>query len=554
MDRNPIDALKELLADGDERGACALYWSIASDDPAYQLMTASICGALFRARRWDTAAACLKRAAESHPNSIGPWMWLALCLIELDRYEEALQCQHHIAALRDSGGDAAQNFEKLVDPIYQHAHVTFHMGDREKALRIYSCFSIADPLMRRRFGVERRTAHPLTAPEDLSDLGIGRFLDGAFDRWERGETPSPAGLAADEESFRDFGRLRLLICVRDRTFARTDSRKHELGGHLLETAQDIGFDAMLYDGTPHLFPQAYSEAEKQAEIVRFEETLRRFRPHLVVMDWPIAPFIDFEDSIFGGPDAVLNAEYYLNRLPQLKKELGFSLAALFIDVWVGQWLPAVRAAAQAADVGVHYHPQLSKSRINPLKEKDLCLPGIIFSDRVLHDGPDEGRDIDMAFVGSVFTYIRSFWFSLIDRRRLPVQLLTNAYQGGDRQVAPTTEDFAALMRRIKISVNIGSRDRSIAIIVGRVLESVKSGCLLFEEVNAQTAHFFQPFIHYVPFNDIVELEAYSRFFLAHDDWRRRVAQSGLEWTRTRLAKENLWSRVVVRAGLARSAP
>lgn len=549
MDRNPLAALKDFLAAGAADAACDLYWSIADDDPAYPALTASICGALFRARQWPQAAACLKRATESHPNSIGPWMWLCLCLIELDRYEEALQCQHHVVTLRATGGDAAANFEKLIDPIYQHAHMAFHLGDSAKALRIYSCFAVADPLMRRRFGTERRTVRPPTAAEDLSDRGIGRFLDGVFDRWERGETPRPAGLAAAEEGFRDFGRLRLLICVRERTFARPDSRKHELGEHLRETAEDVGFNVMLYDGTPHLFPHAYSAEEKQEEINRFEQTLREFRPHLVVMDWPISPFIDFEDSIFGTPDPILNADYYLTRLPQLKSELGFSLVALFIDVWVGQWLSAVRAAAGVADVGAHYYPQLSRSRLNPLGDKDLCLPGIIFSDRILRSGPEEERDIDMAFVGSVFTYIRSFWFSLIRRRGLPVQLLTNAYQGGERQVAPTTEAFAALMRRMKISVNIGSRDRAVAIVVGRVLESIKSGCLLFEETNPQTAHFFAPFVHYVPFNDIVELEAYARFFLTHDDWRRRIADTGLEWSRTRLSKENLWSRIVTRAGI-----
>lgn len=546
---NALAHLKAHLAAGRADDAVDLYWSVPSDDPAYAEITAAICGALFRAKLWAPAAACLKRAVETSPNSIGPWMWLSLCLIELGRDEEALQCQRNIILLRESGGDSAANFEKLIEPIYHHAHVAFHLGDHAKALRIYSYFALGDPLMRRRLGTERRTTRPPTTAEDLGDRGIGRFLDGMFARWERGELPDPPGLATGEEGFRDFSKLRLLICVRDRTFARTDSRKHELGHHLEETARDVGFTVLRHDGTPHLFPQAYTEEEKHAEIDRFERVLREFRPHLVVMDWPISPFIDFEDSIFGSPDPILNAEYYLERLPRLKRELGFSLVALFIDVWVGQWLPAVRAAAAAADLGVHYYPKLTGARLNPLGAKDLCLPGIIFSDRVLHDGPDEGRDIDMAFVGSVFTYIRSFWFTLIERRGLPIKLLTNAYQGGGRQVAPTTEDFAALMRRIKISVNIGSRDRAVAIIVGRVLESVKSGCLLFEEANPQTAHFLVPFIHYVPFGDIAELEAYARFFLAHDDWRHRIAASGLEWTRTRLSKENLWSRIVVRAGL-----
>lgn len=511
--------------------------------PYLPALSRALTKALFQAERWDLAIRLLNTVAGQYPNECFFWLCLAFSLVMENREEEAKRPLDNAARLRETAADP--DVDRLLDAILWRIHQTFSLDEVGRLSRWYAMFGSLDATIRRRIGGggERRAAPSSVGIRDLSESGIGRFLEQRFQLWERGDIEPPQGAAAPSRPSPDLVGLRVMICFRRRTRAALGSRDHEAPLHYANSARDAGLTVLEHDISAFIFPQPHADDQKRSEIERLERVIAEFRPNVVLFDWPIHPFITFEDELFGPPDPVMNAEVFTRRLSNLKTRYGFCLVPVFLDVWVSQWTPAVAAAASLADAAIHYHPALSRAPGNPLAGKDVCMPGIIFSDRVLFDDGRD-RDIAFAFAGSCCTYMRTFWFSQIKNRGLPIRLLSGDFDGA--AVVPVSE-YAQRLRRTKVSLNIGSRDRHISIITGRVLESMMSGCLLLDEQNDQMDHFFVPYVHYLPFADMDELEALVGFLSAHDEWRRKIAQAGTAWVNDRYSKVNQWRTIVATA-------
>jgi spore maturation protein CgeB len=82
------------------------------------------------------------------------------------------------------------------------------------------------------------------------------------------------------------------------------------------------------------------------------------------------------------------------------------------------------------------------------------------------------------------------------------------------------------------------------IITGRVWEILHSGSLLLEEENAETRYYFEPFIHYVPFENAAQLKCLIEFFHKNPDQAETIGQSAYAFCTTHYDAATIWSRIL----------
>ncbi|MBM2841982.1 MAG: hypothetical protein HW412_2510, partial [Bacteroidetes bacterium] len=89
-----------------------------------------------------------------------------------------------------------------------------------------------------------------------------------------------------------------------------------------------------------------------------------------------------------------------------------------------------------------------------------------------------------------------------------------------------------------------ARNPSTRIITGRVWESILAKALLLEEENDEIKNYFVPFVHFIPFRSVNQLETYIRYFETHEDARRRIVNEASAWFQRRFSKERVWHSLI----------
>jgi len=153
---------------------------------------------------------------------------------------------------------------------------------------------------------------------------------------------------------------------------------------------------------------------------------------------------------------------------------------------------------------------------------------------IFHDW--EGtRDIDVSYLGTPkedrltrITYLTS--------HGVPV-----TYTGGERYRHLTTEDYADMYRRSKITLSFSRGMLGSHVINARPFEAMLCGAMVLEEAGAETPKLYGPFIDYVPYVSNKDLLEKARYYLAHDDERKRIAQNGKNKTEILYSAKRFWS-------------
>ena len=168
------------------------------------------------------------------------------------------------------------------------------------------------------------------------------------------------------------------------------------------------------------------------------------------------------------------------------------------------------------------------------------------------------RDIDVCFVGG------------IDPQRWPdrVQqinfLRANGINvvavGGQRANRLSWEEYATYLNRSKISLSFTVVDlftrtldgqmvrRRTSQLKGRVFETLSCGAMLMEDDGMQTKEFFEPDRDYAMFHDQEDLLKKIRYYLAHEDERQTIAQSGHKKVTQIYNARNMWGAIFKKIG------
>jgi hypothetical protein len=301
-----------------------------------------------------------------------------------------------------------------------------------------------------------------------------------------------------------------------------------------DTGRDVGFDMRWVDADDLVFFFQASPARQQAVLDEIAAACRDGQPDILVAD-----------CFFQPPGHNLPPEALIAFFRDLKAATGVRIVAFFTDAHEAPQQAAIAAGPAYADLIWHFEPSIPQMAVPEVAARTLLrmqpLPD-------LGHAPDRPeRTIPAAFVGSIIRHpVRAYWMSLVERHGTPLTPMLSGHRVSEAGAAPTMADYAELLGRIRTNVNFTRMNIHSNPGNGRIFRSTLSGCLAFEEDNADTPHFFAPYVHYIPFRDIGGLDRWLRFFAGNDDWRRRIAARGQDWCRRHYSKEAVWAAILAR--------
>ena len=184
-------------------------------------------------------------------------------------------------------------------------------------------------------------------------------------------------------------------------------------------------------------------------------------------------------------------------------------------------------------------PRSFMHRLEAVRGRVLTIPQLAPRSRFF---PLDGTpSIGISFVGATNFLLRIMMLAGA-MKALP-EMFVAAGAGRLDRVA-TMEDYAELLRQSRLTINIslhGERDR---IITGRVWEAVLSGAVVLDQANDCTGYFFEPYRHFVPFADLPELVHVAGVLARHDDLRREIAASAIDWHRRHFDGARVWDSIL----------
>lgn len=161
---------------------------------------------------------------------------------------------------------------------------------------------------------------------------------------------------------------------------------------------------------------------------------------------------------------------------------------------------------------------------------------------------DTARDIDVSFIGSTARYAdREAALTRLVKAGIPVKK-----GGGQREQRLPIEDYAALLRRSRVTLNFSkvfAPEVPVHQFKGRVLEAMLCGALLLEPNNIQTRRWFTPGEEFDTFGSFDELIEKVSYYTSHEDARIAMAEKAAAKASTMLSAQAFWTAVFTRADL-----
>lgn len=250
----------------------------------------------------------------------------------------------------------------------------------------------------------------------------------------------------------------------------------------------------------------------------------REKPSLIV--WTFA---------FSGPD-IFNPQP--ETMAYISRKLGIPIVALWFDsIW-----PGVVETAERYVAHVLLNVILDSSSYYPSRTRSpgKYLPFWTPQDPTLFYADSSVRDIEVSFVGSLGRYPdRQAGMAALSAAGIPF-----VQTGGQREHAVSAEEYAAILRRSRISLNFCGANGTDVQLKGRVFEILHSGAMLMESANPETARWLQPMVEYVPFDDPADMVDKIRYYRAHPAEREAIAAAGLRAALTRFSASVFWKTIL----------
>lgn len=303
--------------------------------------------------------------------------------------------------------------------------------------------------------------------------------------------------------------------------------EHDISFHMTRTARTAGFETTFFAADAITYSGSEGYHDEFTKLVSF---LEAGKPNIVAIDGNYRP---------NNPATIFTFKRALSPddMAKLRLQFGFQLIVVIPDCHdlapgnLSDWGPV-------ADLVVTFHKDSESYRSFPTKEKVLVCPSIPFAAELFT--PREKKDIGLSYIGSD-TRERSTFMAAAEAAGLDTLIRMHDRR---RETAPDTEEFASLLARSHLSFNNGWQSEGPAIITGRVAETILAGGVLVQEIGSALDDYLVPFVHYVPVSNTHQLVAYSRFLLAHDEHRTRIADEGRKFWLEHYRSERFWAKAL----------
>ncbi len=526
---------EHLLAGGQiEKAASLLSLHLAQNPAAPSVyVLSSLARISYNLRGWNEAAELWGMVLLAEPQNLEALLKRAHCLIELGEFKGAEVHFDSVLRMlnRCRGESAAAWKEEWLDMIHKQICVHFTHNNAVKGERLTRLCALPGSYTE---GILQPTAHP-DEDRPLSDERILAKLNLAFENWRRNPHPPLPGkdeMPRADESLNASRPSKVLLVLRKYFLDRVGSREHELAFFFQRSAEASGHEVMFFPAEPFLNTATVTPDQQYAELDRLARLILSWHPDLVVFDNLCMP---------GSGGAYLGRKAYQTILSELKARQTFALIAHYPDAWASHSESTIRFVESFADVIWHQNSAIKPE--SPREDSAIMFraPTPYLED--LFQRAEDEKDIDAAFVGGVFdyNYPRAIWLTLMRSRQMQCQVFLANHTTSGCAAGKSVEEYAAFMSRLKISVNFSSRNSAKKIMTGRTWESIIARCLLLEEDNDEIKNYFVPWVHYIPFSRLDELEAYLGFFLRRRDARERITQQAYRWFEQHFSKEKIWS-------------
>ncbi len=362
----------------------------------------------------------------------------------------------------------------------------------------------------------------------LFERRFQRFLNERNNAWIEGGRVLPNYLQENprrpDESVN--GRLRVLFLFPEFINVSDAYTECNFKDFFFQSAANAGVSAE-YFFTDHI---SYTHLRFDAQLA--DRDLLGLRDKVAFM----RPDIVFFDANFPGGEHGLTCDF----MCRLKSEFKFRTIGYLGDAWGDYWASIADYWAPATNLMMHIAPGGGAEQKASNSSILFCSPCPV---NRLSFYPVHETAYDLSFVGSYGSYLRPFWLThaMIQAQQLNLRHCLNAHQRTNN--CPTMAEYSAIVRQSRIVLNFSSRLENTKAMTGRPWEVLNAGRLLLEEENDPIKHFFVPFVHYVPFENALQLRHLIRFFVRHPEIAQRIGKNAVEFCDEYYSAASIWARL-----------
>jgi phage terminase large subunit-like protein len=151
------------------------------------------------------------------------------------------------------------------------------------------------------------------------------------------------------------------------------------------------------------------------------------------------------------------------------------------------------------------------------------------------------KTIEVSFVGTTNGYNTRKRYLDFLKTKLPIHI-----SGGQREHCLSIEEYAATLGKSKITLNFPDKPDGIIQAKCRIFESMLCGTLLLEKNNDAIKKWFEPLVHYVPFDSEEDLYNKINYYLNNTD-EYNVIVNNAKNKMKEYSSLNWWTKVLERA-------
>ena len=152
------------------------------------------------------------------------------------------------------------------------------------------------------------------------------------------------------------------------------------------------------------------------------------------------------------------------------------------------------------------------------------------------------KEIDVSFVGTTHGYNTRTTYLNFLKQHMSIHI-----SGGQREHKLSIEEYAKTIGKSKISLNFPDKPDGIIQAKCRIYEAMLCKSLLLEKNNDAIKKWFEPMIHYVPFDNEMDMLDKIRYYLNHEDEYNTIVNNASYKMKTDYSSEKWWSIILEKA-------
>ena len=314
-------------------------------------------------------------------------------------------------------------------------------------------------------------------------------------------------------------------------------QRHEVIDNISRTARAFGL--VPHEINSHVLPPGITVDAFPGYLM---SEIIAFRPDLIVYD----------DLYHLGISAAseATAEAVGAVLEQVRELLGVRVVRSLPDGWNTVLLGdphLFRGLGRSVDLLHHSHAEIIGRGSPDEQAATLCYP---YPTTVEPASVAPGGVPRACFVGTVHyaSLARVVWWAEALRRGLPIDfVITLRFKTAHLQSDPISDvDYSNLLVGHQLAINLTQRLGDTRILTARTLETALAGGVLLEENSVNTAYFFQPGAHYMPFESLDDVGVLIERLLPDGARRRTIAEAGQRWAQRYFSGDQFWAEVFAR--------